>query len=65
MVSLIANDPNHVGKTLALVHCNDFERAVFVRGLIQKSCQFTDIRISDTRGISTAYANNGGIVVAY
>ena len=65
MVSLIANDPNHVGKTLALVHCNDFDRAVFVRGLIQKSCQFSDIRISDTRGISTAYANNGGIVVAY
>lgn len=65
MVSLIAADPNHHGKRLALVHCNNVERAFYVRDLIQKSCDFKDILISDARGVTTVYANNGGVIVAY
>ena len=30
-----------------------------------KQCRFGEILISDTGGISTVYANDGGIVVAY
>ena len=65
MVSLIAADPTHYGKTLALVHCNNPERAFYVRDLIMKSCHFKDILISDARGVTTVYANNGGVIVAY
>jgi len=65
MVSLIAADPNHVGKRLALVHCNNPERAFYVRDLIARTCHFRDILISDARGVTTVYANNGGVIVAY
>jgi fatty acid-binding protein DegV len=65
MVSLMAADPGHVGRTLSVVHCDDPERAFYVRDLVQKSCQFKDILISDARGVTTVYANDGGIVVAY
>ena len=30
-----------------------------------KQCRFDEILVSDTGGISTMYANDGGIVVAY
>lgn len=65
MVSLIADDPNHEGKDLSIVHCNNRERAFYVRDLAQKACKFKDILITDARGVTTVYANDGGIVVAY
>ena len=65
MVSLMAADPGHVGKRLSIVHCNNPDRAFFVRELVQKACQFKDILISEARGVTTVYANDGGIVVAY
>ena len=33
--------------------------------LILKSCEVADVLITETRGISSFYANDGGIVVAY
>lgn len=65
MVSLMAADPGHVGRTLSIVHCNDLDRALYVRELVLKSCQFKDILISEARGVTTVYANDGGIVVAF
>lgn len=65
MVALMAADPGHRGRILSIVHCNDRERAFYVRDLAQKSCQFLNILISDARGVSTVYANDGGVVVAY
>lgn len=65
MVALMAADPGHRGRILSIVHCNNRERAFYVRDLAQKSCQFLNILISDARGVSTVYANDGGVVVAY
>jgi len=65
MVSLMAADPGHVGRTLSIVHCNNPERAFYVRDLVQKSCQFRNLFISDARGVTTVYANDGGVVVAF
>lgn len=65
MVQLMAQDPKHEGKTLSIVHCNNRERAFYVRDLVQKSCKFKDILITDARGVTTVYANDGGVVVAY
>ena len=65
MVSIMAADPGHVGKSLSIVHCNNLERAAYVQDLVQQSCHFKDILITDARGVTTVYANNGGIVVAY
>lgn len=65
MVSIMAADPCHVGKRLAIVHCNCLERAYHLRELALKQCQFSEILISETGGISTVYANDGGVVAAY
>ena len=65
MTALMAADPGHVGKRLAIVHCNCLERAYHLRELILKQCRFSDIIIGETGGISTVYANDGGIVTAY
>ena len=65
MVALMADDLKHVGKRLSIVHCNCLERAFYVKELAMRQCRFGEILISDTGGISTMYANDGGIVVAY
>ena len=65
MVALMADDLKHVGKRLSIVHCNCLERAFYVKELAMKQCRFDEILVSDTGGISTMYANDGGVIVAY
>lgn len=65
MVHLMAADPSHVGKTLSIVHINNPDRAFYLKDLVLKLCHFRDILISDARGVSTVYANDGGIIVAF
>lgn len=65
MVALMADDLKHVGKRLSIVHCNCLERAFYVKELAMEQCRFDEILVSDTGGIATMYANDGGIVVAY
>ena len=52
-------------RTVAIAHCNNYERALFVKEEIQKRVDFKDIIIVDTQGVSTLYANDGGIIVCY
>lgn len=65
MVALMAEDPGHTGKTLSIVHVNCPDRAFFVRDLARESCSFKSILINEARGVSTVYASDGGIVVAF
>ena len=65
MVAFMADDLKHVGKRLSIVHCNCLERAFYVKELAIKHCHFDEILISDTGGIATMYANDGGVIVAY
>ncbi len=51
---------------LAISHCNCPERAIQVKDDILASCSaIKEVIIQPTRGISTTYANNGGIILAY
>lgn len=50
-------------KILAISHCNCPERALWVKEKIQQVLHFKDIIIVDTAGVSTLYANDGGIIV--
>lgn len=52
-------------KVLAIAHCNAYEKAMQVKEKIQSIYPFKDVVIVPTRGISTTYANEGGIVLAY
>lgn len=52
-------------RILAIAHCNNYERALFVRDEIMKRVPFAKCFIADTNGISSLYANDGGIIVCY
>ena len=65
MVDRMAADPGHEGKTLALCHCNCLERAFQVKSWVEERCRFARILILEAGGITTVYANDGGIVAAY
>ena len=65
LVDRIAQDVDHVGRTLYITHCNNRERAQQVREWIEEKCRFAKICMTEAGGITTVYANDGGIVVAY
>lgn len=65
MIDRMAADPDHKGRTLAISHCNCLERAFQVKSLVEAKCAFADVLILEAGGITTVYANDGGIVVAY
>lgn len=52
-------------RILGIAHCNNYERALFVKDEILKRVPFKDCFIVDTAGVSSMYANEGGIIVAY
>lgn len=66
MAKYIEEDAGNVKeKTLGIAHCNNFERAVFVKDEILKKLPFKDWLIVNTGGISTMYASRGGVIVSY
>ena len=65
MVELMAGDPGHQDRLLVLTHCNCLERAFQLKDMVRKNCSFSDILVCEAGGISTVYANDGGIVAAY
>ncbi len=66
MVDYIEKDATDVTtKILGIAHCNNKERAEFVKHEILKKIPFKSCIIVDTAGVSTLYANDGGIIVAY
>lgn len=50
-------------KILAISHCNCPERARQIKEKIQELMHFKEIIMVDTAGVSTMYANDGGIIV--
>lgn len=50
-------------KTLAIAHCNCPERAAEMERLLRDRLKFKNCFIVDTAGISSMYANDGGIIV--
>ena len=65
MVELMAKDPDHEGRTLSIVHCNNVERAFYLKEQVLSACKFRRVLVSDARGVTTVYANDGGVVAAY
>ncbi|MDE6603840.1 MAG: DegV family protein [Lachnospiraceae bacterium] len=50
-------------RTLMITHCNCPERAEFMRGLMEKRASYRNVLIMDTAGVSSMYANDGGVIV--
>ena len=60
---IVENLKEPTEKILAISHCNCRERAEYVKEMLMEKAQFKDIVILDTAGISSMYANDGGIIV--
>ena len=51
-------------RVLVIAHCNCPKRAEFVKAEMEKRGSYKDIIITETAGVATVYANDGGIVIA-
>lgn len=61
---IVAKTQDSETKTLAISHCNCHERAVLLRNALQERMNVKDLVILDTAGVSSMYANDGGVIVA-
>lgn len=52
-------------KVLGIAHCNALDRAEYIKEKVSNQYNFRKIIIIETAGISTVYANEGGIVLAF
>lgn len=59
------NEEKFKEKTLGISHTNALEKAENLKAEIKKLYNFKDIVIVKTGGLSTAYANDGGIILAF
>lgn len=46
-----------------ITHCNCKERAEKVKEMILDKIKVKDVVIMDTQGVSSMYANDGGVIV--
>lgn len=60
---VVSSTENSREKILAIAHCNCRPRAEMVKEELCKRMDLKDIFIIDTAGISSMYANNGGIII--
>ena len=56
-------EPHSSDKVLAISYCNCPERAQMVKEALLERMQVKDVIILDTAGVSSMYANDGGIIV--
>lgn len=64
MAELAADEvSNPEERRLIITHCNAPDRAEQVRDMVLEKRKFKECIIMDTRGISSMYANDGGVIV--
>lgn len=59
------NVVNPEEKTAVIAHCNNPERAQLVKTELLKRIPFKEIVVTETGGVSTVYASDGGVVLAF
>lgn len=61
---IVERTQNSEHKILAISHCNCRERAVLLKNALEERMPMKDVIILDTAGVSSMYANDGGVIVA-
>ena len=61
---IVEKTQNSGAKVLAISHCNCKERAQLLQKALQERMPMKDVVILDTAGVSSMYANDGGVIVA-
>lgn len=66
LVDVIIKNGGELGKKRIIIsHCNNVIRAEEVKKMLQAKVHAPNIMILATRGLSSLYANDGGIIVTY
>ena len=52
-------------RVLVIAHCNCPSRAMLVKDEMEKRGGFKEVIVTETAGVATVYANDGGIVIAF
>lgn len=60
---IVKNIGSGEGRKLIITHCNAPERAKMVKELITEKTDFAKVIIMETKGLSSMYANEGGVIV--
>lgn len=64
LVDLVTKEvKNPEEKTLMIAHINCYERAMVVKDMVLARNHFKDVLVVDGAGVSTLYANDGGIIL--
>ena len=64
MVDLVIKETSDIAKKrLMITHCNCAERAEYVKTLFLDKVKPRDVIVLDMAGLSSLYANDGGIIV--
>lgn len=64
MAEIIAKEAVHPEeKMLMITHCNCKERAESVKRMVLEKIKVKGVILMDTRGVSSMYANDGGVIV--
>lgn len=61
--TVVKNTAEPEKRVLMIAHCNNRERAESVRRMITDRIRVKDVLILDTAGVSSMYANDGGVIV--
>lgn len=61
---IVDKTQNSENKALAISHCNCAERAELLKNALQEKLSVKRIVVLDTAGVSSMYANDGGVIVA-
>ena len=64
LTTLLSRVKNPEQKILAISHCNCPERAQTILEKVKSLGKFKDVFVIDTAGISSMYANDGGVIMA-
>lgn len=66
MINLIIENAGNVSnKILGIAHVNNLQRAEKIKLEIEQKCNFKDIIIVETGGLSSLYCDNKGIIIAF
>ncbi|MGI6526557.1 MAG: DegV family protein [Caldicoprobacterales bacterium] len=65
-VEIIGEEGSHLEeKILGIAHCNCIQRALKFKEQVMKRYSFKDIVVVEMGGVSSTYANQGGLVIAF
>jgi DegV family protein with EDD domain len=66
LVDLIGEEGKNLEeKVLGIAHCNCLDRALAFKEAVMEKYNFKDIIIVETKGLSSTYADDGGIIIAF